>query len=142
VVPLSVRLLQPGTNTLAMSASPTTSSNGAFSVDGIPAGTYDIEVKHSQSLSRRVSGVTFTAGVATSRSFGTLLTGDINNDNAITLPDFSLLSASFGRAQGQAGYDSRADLNGDNLVTLPDFSLLSSNFGTAGPVAAGGAAGN
>ena len=79
----------------------------------------------------------FSAGAATSQSFGTLLAGDVNNDNAVTIIDFSILRASFGLAQGDAGFDPRADLNGNGAVDILDFSLLRANFGLAGPVAVG-----
>jgi hypothetical protein len=134
-VPLSVKLFRPGTSTLVMSAIPTATANGTFTVSGITPGTYDVEVKHVQSLSRRVNGVSIAAGDAASQSLGTLITGDVNGDNAVTILDFSLLSASFGLSQGQTGFDPRADLDANNIVDIIDFSLLSSSFGS-GPSAA------
>src|SRR5439155_26139785 len=118
IVPLSVRLFQPATNTQVMSASPTASSSGSFTVIGIPPGTYDAEVKQSQALSRRAGGVVFAAGTVTSQSFGTLLTGDVNNDNSVTIIDFSTLRASYGLSQGQPGYDARADLNANTTIDI------------------------
>src|SRR6266545_3994415 len=132
-----MKLFQPGTNTLVMSANPTTSTNGGFTVRDIPAGTYDVEVKHSQSLSRRANRLTFSAGATTSQTLGMLLTGDVNDDNAVNIVDFSLLSASFGKTQGQPGFNARGDLDATNAVDILDFSLLSSNFGRTGPVAVG-----
>ena len=61
-VPLSVKLYQPGTNLLVTAASSTTASDGSFAVTGLPAGTMDVEVKHSQSLSRRAGGLAFFPG--------------------------------------------------------------------------------
>ena len=120
-----------------MSATATTSTSGSFTVAGVPAGTFDVEVKQAQALSRRASNVAFITNTATSQSFGTLFTGDVNNDNAVTIVDFSILRTSLGLSAGQAGYDERADLNGNTTVDILDFSLLRSNFGLAGPVAAG-----
>jgi hypothetical protein len=131
---LSVRLFQPGTNTLVVSATPTSSSTGELSVTGVPAGIFDVEVKQAQSLSRRDNGLTFASLGTTTQNFGVLLSGDVNNDNVISILDFSVLSASFGRSVGQAGYDARADLAVNNVVDIQDFSLLSANFGLAGPV--------
>jgi len=45
-----------------------------------------------------------------------------------------LLSASFGKSQGQPGFDARADLDGNGVVDIADFSLLSANMGRAGPL--------
>ena len=64
--------------------------------------------------------------------FGTLRAGDANNDNKVTIVDFSILATTFGKSAGDVGYDDRADSNGDGKVTIVDFSLLASNFGTNG----------
>ena len=64
--------------------------------------------------------------------FGLLREGDANDDNFVTLIDFSLLSGAFATCQGDARYDARTDFNADGCVTILDFSLLSSNFGQAG----------
>jgi hypothetical protein len=107
-----------------------TVTNGAFSLAGVPTGSVTIRIKHAQSLAV-VQAATLNAG-ANSVAFGTLRAGDVNNDNAVTLSDFSLLAASFNRTVGQSGYDARADLNGDSAVALTDFSLLASNFNQVG----------
>src|SRR5439155_8571693 len=67
VIPLSVKLFQPGSNTLLVSANPTTNNNGQFTITRILPGTYDVEVKHAQSLSQRANGLVLAAGPATSR---------------------------------------------------------------------------
>jgi large repetitive protein len=64
--------------------------------------------------------------------FGTLREGDANDDNCVTLPDFSVLVTTFAKCTGDAGFDARADFNGDGCVTLVDFSLLVTNFGQCG----------
>ena len=46
--------------------------------------------------------------------------------------DFTLLKGTFGKSQGQPGYDDRADFNGDQVVNASDFSLQRANFGIAG----------
>jgi hypothetical protein len=107
-----------------------TVTNGAFSLTGLPTGSATIRVKHGQSLA--VAQAATLASGANSVNFGTLRAGDVNNDNAVSLSDFSLLATTFNRTSGQAGYDARADLNGDGAVTLADFSLLASNFNLVG----------
>ena len=52
--------------------------------------------------------------------------GDVNNDNTVTLTDFSIILANFGTSQTRAG----GDLTGDGFVSLADFSQVLSNFGT------------
>lgn len=109
---------------------PTPNMSGVFSIPNLAPDTTSIRVKHAQSLAV-VQNVTLTAG-ANAVIFPLMRMGDVNDDNAVTLPDFSLLASSFNRSTGQGGYDARADLNGDGSVTLQDFSLLASNFNQVG----------
>jgi hypothetical protein len=110
--------------------SPTTNGTGAFTLSGLALGSVTVRIKHQQSLA--VVRAMTLAGGNNNMNFGTLLTGDTNNDNTVTLQDFSILAASFNRSSGQAGYDARPDLNGDGAVTLQDFSLLAANFNQVG----------
>lgn len=56
------------------------------------------------------------------------------------LVDFSILRGTFGKCQGDAGYDPRSDFNGDCCVLLTDFSLLRGSFGVCGDATAARAA--
>ncbi len=132
-VPLSVTLSLAGTTTTAYQAAPTTDQSGRFRLDGITPGTYTLSVKHPQTLRVQVSQA--LSGLEASVAIGPLPSGDANNDNRISVLDFSLLASTFGRSSGSAGYDGRADFNGDSLISLLDFSLLSKNFGRAGAAA-------
>src|SRR5207244_10951176 len=98
-----------------------TDFNGSFTIGGLSPGTYDIEVKHPQSLSNKKSNVTLVAG-NNPVNFGTLLTGAVNNSNAVTLSDYAVLRLVFGKCAGDDGYDSRPDLNGSGCVTLADYA--------------------
>jgi hypothetical protein len=112
------------------SYTPTTNASGVFSIPNLAPGTHSIRVKHAQALAV-IQSVTLTVG-ANAATFSILRMGDVNNDNAVTLADFSLLATSFNRSSGQPGFDGRADLNGDGAVTLQDFSLLAGNFNQVG----------
>jgi len=138
-VDLQITLSQPtgvAAGTVHAAATATTSVNGTFTWGGIPPGTYDIEVKQAQALSRKASNVTLVAG-NNPVNFGTLLTGDVNNSNAVSLSDYAVLRLVFGKCAGDDGYDSRPDLNGSGCVTLADYALLRNNFGMAGPLPVG-----
>lgn len=108
----------------------TTNENGAFFLQGLPTGAYRLRVKGDHTLS--AAQTIALVGGLNEASFGLLREGDANNDNRVTLADFSLLASSFSAELGDAEFDARADFNGDNQVTLIDFSLLASNFGQAG----------
>lgn len=62
----------------------------------------------------------------------TLLNGDCDGDNEVTLFDSAILSAAFGSVPGDPNWDPRADLDGDLEVTLYDFAILQRNFGATG----------
>ena len=130
-VPLTVTLTLSGQGAPAYSFAPTTDASGAFTLTGIVPGTYDLRVKHSHTLQNRQT-VTLAAGANPPVAVGVLREGDANNDNYVTLLDFSILVTTFGKCTGAPGYDARADFNGDTCVTLLDFSLLATNFGQAG----------
>ena len=108
----------------------TANPSGQFSITSIAAGTYQVAVKHPKYL-QKVALVAVAEG-SNPVNFGQANAGDANNDNLVTLPDFSILANSFNKSSADAGYDDRADFNGDGLVTLVDFSLLASNFNTQG----------
>jgi hypothetical protein len=87
-------------------------------------------VKNSQTLQNCLS-VTLAAGGNTV-GFGTLREGDANDDNCVTVLDFSILESTFGTCAGNPTYDARADFDGNDCVTLVDFSLLATDFGICG----------
>ncbi len=131
-VPLVVKFYSPGGSTPIITRNVTADSNGAFTVSGIPAGTYDITVKNAQTLTNKKTALSLSG--TTNVNFGTLLTGDANDDDIVDISDFSILRTTFLKACGGAGFDTRADFNGDCIVDISDFSLLRTNFLRAGPV--------
>jgi uncharacterized repeat protein (TIGR02543 family) len=129
-VPLRIELYVLGQGTPLYSFTPTTDDSGQFTLTDIVPDTYRIAVKHSHTL-RVVHTVTLTAG-SNGHAFGTLLEGDANDDNHVSLSDFSALSTAFNTRQGDAGYNDAADFNNDGGIDLLDFSLLSTNYNQAG----------
>ncbi|GEM_PF-4891281 len=72
--------------------------------------------------------------------FTVTLAGDTNGDCRVTIVDFSLVVATFGKNSGSPGWTTpnaagvapfAADLNGDTAVTILDFSVVVSRFGTS-----------
>jgi len=107
------------------------SAGASYTVTGVPTGTFNIKVKSSHTLARVLTNQVLVLP-NNAINFGTLLEGDVNNDNFVTLSDLSLLINSFNKTVGDPGYDTRADLNNDGFVTLADLSLLINNFNQAG----------
>ncbi len=129
-VPLTVTLYEENSAAVVDSFAPTTDQNGSFSVSGIAPGAYQVAVKNSHTL-QLVQVITLEPGV-NSVDFGTLLEGDADDNNRVTLQDFSVLTGAFNTAQGAPAFADGADFNEDGLINLADFSLLSANFNLNG----------
>lgn len=54
---------------------------------------------------------------------------DMNADGQVGVGDLQILVASWGKRQGQDGYDARADINADHAVNIGDLQILVSNWG-------------
>ncbi len=105
---------------------------GNFSlVTHVPSGTYDVAVKGSHWLRKKIGNVAISPAGLSGLSF-TLVNGDVNGDNAVTLGDFTQLRSAFGSSPGDANWNPNADLNGSGSVSLADFTILRSNFGISG----------
>lgn len=61
-----------------------------------------------------------------------LVNGDVDQDNEITIGDYALLSSAFGSVPGDSNWEPNADLDGDEEVAIGDYAILSTNFGLAG----------
>jgi hypothetical protein len=95
----------------------------------IAPGWYDVRVKSSHWLSRRLRGVFLPS---TGSAEVSLINGDVDGDNEITLHDFGRMVQAFGTVRGDALWNADADLDGDGEVTLFDFGILVSHFGLSG----------
>jgi hypothetical protein len=129
LVPISVRLRKQGgseeTRTLF------TNRNGDYSL-WVEPGTYEVSFKASHWLRVNLTDVTLgLAGEVTGQDV-TLINGDIDDDNEVTLFDFGALVTAFGSMPGDANWNPNADLDGDDEVTLFDFGILVRNFGAIG----------
>jgi subtilisin family serine protease len=108
----------------------TTDNSGYFTVTAPTPGTYDWRVKNPQTIAN-AGTVSLSLGT-NAVEMALLVAGDINNDNCINVLDFSILKGTFGKSDGNPGYDARGDLNSDNTVNIADFNLLKTNFGLCG----------
>ncbi|GIV21776.1 MAG: hypothetical protein KatS3mg023_3527 [Armatimonadota bacterium] len=110
-------------HTLSLSAS------GAYSLLAPLDGVYDLSAKASHWLRQTLASVSIVgSGVA----HFSLVNGDVDGDNEVTLFDFGALVAAFGSMPGDANWNPEADLDGDEEVTLFDFGVLVSSFGAIG----------
>jgi hypothetical protein len=110
----------------------TTDQNGEFEVGPVEPLCYNMLVKGTHMLQNMVFVCLMPGDNIV--NVGVLLEGDANDDNCVTILDFSILASTFGLEIYDPGFDPRADFNQDGFVTILDFSLLAANFGQCGPI--------
>jgi hypothetical protein len=71
---------------------------------------------------------------STSIDMGTLLEGDADNDGIVNISDFGILAVSFGKMDGEPGYDDRADFDRNGIINISDFGLLAVDFMKMSPI--------
>jgi hypothetical protein len=91
-----------------------------FTVPGAtPVGSYPLEVSYSGTSSFSPSSASAELTIT-----GVSVPGDLNGDGSVGCDDLAIVKASFGKKQGQPGFDPRADVNGDGVVNILDLSFV------------------
>ena len=103
---------------------------GAFTLSNITPGSYYAYIKYHNTLSR-VDRLTLDPG-GNSWEVPLLLGGDANDDNRVSLMDFSLLLQSFNRESGDSTYNLMVDFDHSQQVNILDFTILLSNYNQNG----------
>lgn len=138
-VPIVVALVDAGGVT-GLSKTVYVDGTGSFSLTTALSGTYRVLAKGPSFLRRELGTVSLSGGSSDSGS-ATLLAGDIDDDNAITVFDYNLLSEFFDKTSSDSDWLTvspngfapvAADLDGDEAVTVFDYNLLSKNFDQVG----------
>jgi beta propeller repeat protein len=109
----------------------TTDSNGNYTLYGVPVGVYDLTAKGRKWLRQKQVNVVSQSWTVTSVDFY-LRGGDADDSNCVNIVDLNILKASYGKCEGQPGYDERADFNNSGCVNIQDLSILQSNYGKCG----------
>jgi len=105
---------------------------GSFTVAlAVPPGTYTVGVKASHWLRKATPGVVLTQ-VGPNSVSATLPNGDVDDDNEVSIGDYSLFSIAFNANPGDPHWNPETDLNGDEGVDIGDFAILSANYGLVG----------
>jgi hypothetical protein len=138
-IPVTVKFFNPGAN--VMNDTPLvqfdlmTTKSGSTSIcqcSTVP-GVYDVTVVSEHTLMNVRRNVTISLP-STSINMGTLLKGNANDDSIINISDFGILAVSFGKIDGQPGYDARADFDCNGIINISDFGLLAVNFAKMAPM--------
>lgn len=118
----------------AISQEVMTDNAGSCKFEALPNGEHTICVKNAHTLQNKVNVSLPLADNNQAIDFGLLLEGDISDDNVVELTDFSLMSSSKGKCQGEAGFNANADLNVDACVNTDDAKLLQGNYMKVGQI--------
>jgi hypothetical protein len=140
---ITFEIRSPGTTAIAVDANNdedpagigtqvTTEDTGAYTLQGIPPGTYDLTAKGSKWLRKKVNDVEVSTGGNTVVDFLSLKGGDANDTNSVNILDLNILKASYGKSDTQPGYDARADFNKSDSVNILDLNILKANYGQSG----------
>ncbi|NLS76544.1 MAG: hypothetical protein GXY76_04700 [Chloroflexi bacterium] len=100
---------------------------GAWTLEGLSSGSAAIRVRGANTLTNLREGLALSPGLNLAY-MGRLRAGDLNQDEAVDVVDFSLFRARFATA------DPLADLDNSGWVDIADFALLRTSFGLRGPV--------
>ncbi|MBS1704967.1 MAG: hypothetical protein JST40_03775 [Armatimonadetes bacterium] len=101
----------------------TLDANGNYSIVTSLSGAAQIRAKAPHWLSKIAN-----ANLGTNPVNISLLNGDCDGDNSVTIFDYVMLSDAFDTSVGDGGFVADADLDGDGTVTIFDYLVLSTNF--------------
>ncbi len=107
----------------------TTEADGSFSFDRLVEGEYQVHLYNDQYVAA-CSTVNIDSSNGNTPLNIQMFAGDINNDGAVDIGDFSLLSGLMGLNSTDEDYDVLVDLNHDGKINVQDLSILGSHFGT------------
>jgi hypothetical protein len=139
-IPLTVKFFTPGA--YDVNATPIYTFNlitvkaGSYATaqcSGVTPGNYDITAVSEHTLLNVKRNVTIISPINTV-NLGTLLEGNANNNDLINIQDFGILATSYGKSQGQPGYNPMADFDRNDIVNIFDFGLLATNYLKIAPI--------
>lgn len=106
------------------------SPEGVIEVPRPAPGNYELLIRTWVFLQRKVAFVQETTTV--DLGIVSLINGDCDGDNVISVFDYLILSSAFDSTSSSANWNIRADLDGDGVVGLFDYLIMSDNFDQRG----------
>ena len=102
-------------------------------------GYYDVVVRPFGAISHERSAVSLRPHAVKDLLFTAdeFREGDLDGNDRIDLADLDRLVTSYGKKNGDAGFDAAADLDHDGEVSILDVSAIVRGLGLAGPVPVG-----
>lgn len=130
--PITFKLKNPGEATPVQTYNITTAPDGSYVISNVSSGIYNLSAKAPIFLSQNQVLIEVAENQTTSNINFNLLGGDCDNNNVVSMMDFTILRAAYGSKVGDPKWDARADFNGNNQIDMMDFSILNSNYGKSG----------
>lgn len=111
--------------------SATADADGLFTINNVPAGTYDLTLAKKGALTRTILIGTLSSNLEVSVSTNKipLFIGDGSGDGIINNDDLLGVKGVFGKADGITGYDPLYDVNNDNIINNDDLLSVKGSFG-------------
>ncbi len=128
---VQIDLRTPGTQTVVETHTVQLGTGGTFSFHSNHQGSFDIAAKCSHWLRKDLPNRTIGTGGLSGLTYS-LINGDIDGDNAVSLRDYSAFTAAYRSRPGDTNWNPNADLNGDGAVSLTDYGIFNKNFGKRG----------
>jgi len=126
---VTIEIRNPGDTSPLETHVVTLNGSSQYSFNTTRNGRFDVAAKASHWLRHTRARVAITGDVTVDFS---VVNGDVDGDNEVTLFDFGEMVAAFGSLPGDSNWNPSADLDGDDEVTLFDFGILVRNFGMIG----------
>ncbi len=113
----------------------TLDATGHYSLSTVWRGNTEILMKANHWLVKNLGSAMLNSSPVTKNA--SLINGDVDNDNAVTVFDYGVLSDYFDKGSSDADWDtvgdngsapSAADLDGDGVISVFDYGILSNNF--------------
>jgi hypothetical protein len=99
-----------------------------FAITNRAPGTYDLLIKDSTFLRGRVSNVVLSSNGGISSASFSLINGDVDGDNEVSILDYIEVSNAYDTQVGDPGYSAAADLDKDGFVSILDYLIVSTNY--------------
>lgn len=139
-VPLTVEFYSPGADILNddpcwvfVGATEKLGDSAVITIPAVLCGNYDITARSNHTLTN-VRRATTVLLPNTSVDLGTLLEGNADNDQAISLSDHALLSTCWQSLVSDLDFNHNADFNRDGQIDILDLYLMVSNWLESDPV--------
>ncbi|MBS1705675.1 MAG: hypothetical protein JST40_07355 [Armatimonadetes bacterium] len=134
----TIEYREPGTTNVVLKRGMKIDPSGTYEAGAPAAGTYDVSIKVGSWLRKTLSNVAITS--SSSADFS-LINGDIDRDDMVTIFDYVTLSDYFDKSSADTDWNTvgangfapvDADVDRDGVVTIFDYLTISNNFDMSG----------